>query len=557
MEAQQAAIKVRNALKQRCRTDLLFLSNNILGYKDVSYAVHGPIIDALPKLLGGEEAEQGYKPFKEIWQLEGTRSFLFLYPRGHLKTTLISQAHLIQWIINYPDIRILLSCATGDQIEKVVRAIKGVFQYNDNFRAVFPEFCPEKADDFGSKDQFIVPARKLTRGEPTLFSVTVGKTIAGYHPDVIFHSDLVDKENIKTPGGLNDVISHFQYMDPLLERYSSRDGYPATRGFTFVEGTPYDFGDLHNLISQDKEGKYAHWVKVIRPAQEDYPHGKILWPERFPPEELERIRKENNDWMFSAQYLMKCVPDGDGLCDPRDVAFVPGEVMRALVPRLRLQCVIDLAGMEATKKGDFTVLTIGGFDTDGRPYIPEIHCRKFSPEEVINLMFSIKARYPQLICFKIEKDAHARVLLPFLQREMSKRQTWLTVVELKRDNHTSKQHRIRGLRPWFKNSLIRFSADIPVSVKTELLDEIAQFPSESAGVHDDILDTLADLMQDGDNGFNIDVVADPPDLKTAFFGQPQPKPRFMGFDENGIGMWTDGYTDRAAPTGEYLPTGVM
>ena len=530
----------------------------VLGYIDVSEQVHGPILKIIPKFPGGEDVEKNgvweYRAFKEIWQLDGPREFLILYPRGHLKTTLVSQAFLIQCIINFPDIRILLSCATGDQVEKVIRAIKGVFQFNENFRALFPEFCPKKADDFGSRDQFIVPARKLARGEPTLFAVTVGKTIAGYHPDMIFHSDLVDKENVKTPGGITDVIEHFKYMNPLLERYSARDGYPATRGFTFVEGTPYDFGDLHNMLSKSPD-----WEKVIKSAADPYPPEKpehILWPDRFPPKELERLRREMGDWMFSAQYLMKCIPQGDGLCDPKDVVFVPDEVIRNLMPRLRLQCIIDLAGMETTKTGDDTVLTVAGFDTDGRPYIPEINCGQFPPETVIELMFSIKRRYPGLILFKIEKDAHARVLLPFLQREMSKRNIYLNVVPIKRDNHTSKQHRIRGLRPFFQNHLIRFSDGIPLGIRHKLLDQIIQFPSESSGVHDDILDTLADAMQDAEGGATLDLVADPPDMKLAFFGQPQPKPRFMGFDESGIGMWTDGYTD-GKPSQEYSPTGIM
>ncbi len=808
----EAAMRGRNTLRQACRTDLFFLCK-VLGYPDVCWRVHGPILDVLQKFPGGEDHQNKktglleYRPYKEIWQLQGRREKLILYPRGHLKTTVVSQAHAIQWIINYPDIRILLSCATGDQVEKVIRAIKGVFQYSDAFRAVFPDFCPprEKASDFGSKDQFIVPARRTPRGEPTMFAVTVGKTIAGYHPDVIFHSDLVDKENVKTPGGIRDVIEHFQYMAPLLERYSARDGYPASRGFTFVEGTPYDFGDLHNMLMKNPD-----WHPVVKPAANPYPPrtaADILWPERFPAEELERLRREMGDWMFctphetpilmadasfkpigdvaigdvvlgwddneskprlrksrvldkgfieaadvqeitmasgrkltatpehlwlsgwqrrkghhrryaqvggkyrsvnmlsfvdhpgneemtadqqkmahrlsglfdgegsltakvtlnftqgnvknavvcariadhltalgfsyqpfhrkcakahwqpttlfqlhggyrtvfrfmrmcdparrqeivdrllphtsrftqrdkvvsvkpagkrkvywlttetgnyvawgyasknSAQYLMKCVAQGDGLCDPKEIKFLSHSIVRELLPRLRLQCIIDLAGMEKTRDGDDTVLTVAGFDRDGRAIVPEIHCGQFAPEEVIGLMFDIKRRYPSLICFKIEKDSHARVLLPFLQREMSKRNIYLSIIEIKRDTHTSKQQRIRGLRPWLKNSLITFSDAIPLTTKQKLLDQVAQFPSQSSGVHDDILDTLADAMQDGEGGVTVDVVADPPDMKFGQFGVQRPPDRFLGFGEAGVSRWLygeDGKQDVRSMTG--------
>jgi hypothetical protein len=328
----------------------------VLGYHDVSRHIHGSILDALQKFPGGEEKEVSenvwvYEPAIPIQHLEGSRQRLILFPRGHLKTTLVSQAHLIQWVLNFPDIRILLSCYTGDQVENVIRKVKGVFQFNEQFRALFPEFCPkpEKASDFGSKDNFTTPARKMVRGEPTVFSVTVGKTIAGYHPDVIFHSDLVDKENVKTPGGINDVIEHFRYMNPLLERYNASEGREASRGWIYVEGTPYDFGDLHVQLADDNK-MGAAWTKVIRPAENE--KGEILWPERFPREELDRIKSDIGEWLYSAQYLMKCIPEGDGLCDPKDVAFVPANVIRDLLPRLRLHVTVDLHGMEQSNKSD-------------------------------------------------------------------------------------------------------------------------------------------------------------------------------------------------------------
>lgn len=130
------------------------------------------------------------------------------------------------------------------------------------------------------------------------------------------------------------------------------------------------------------------------------------------------------------------------------------------------------------------------------------------------------------------------------------------IYPIKRDTHTSKQHRIRGLRPWFKQSIIRFSQDIPLNTKNELMDEVAQFPSQSSGVHDDILDTLADLMQNQEgDGVTYDVVADLPDEKFSQFGRQRGVDRFLGFGENGVAQWLYG----PDPSGEQkrYPTGVM
>ena len=531
---------MRFPLRQKCRVDLMYLCH-VLGYHDVSLEIHGPVMDKLQKFQGGEDREVGragdgqwfYVPFVPMPALKGSRRNLFLDARGHLKTTLITIAHTVQWIINYPDVRVLISTATGDQAEGIMRAIKSHFQFNDAFRTLFPEFCPppSRAADFGSRDQFIIPCRRLKHlKEPTVWSCSVGKVIAGVHPDVVKNSDLVDKENVKTPGAIREVISHFKFINPLIERYNATEQYPATTGWNDVEGTRYDYGDLYSTLLASPD-----WVHHVRGAYKDEACTKPLWPSRFPVDELEKARRELGDWEFSSQYLNKCIPASDGLCDPqKDVAFIPKEVLDGILPRLRLHCTIDLAGMENTRSGDLTVFTVGGFDRDGRLYIIEIRCGHYSPEEVIGHIFNLHSMYPQMVDFKIEKEAHSRVLLPFLKREMAKRGRYPMIYPIKRDTHTSKQHRIRGLRPWFKTGIIRFSDAIPLNTKQELLDEIAQFPSQSYGVHDDILDTLADLMQDQEGGVTADVVADPVGQK---FGEAKYPDRFLGFGEDGVATW--------------------
>jgi hypothetical protein len=49
---------------------------------------------------------------------------------------------MIQWILNYPNIRILLSSGTGDQVHGFLKEIKGHFQFNDILRWLYPEYCP-------------------------------------------------------------------------------------------------------------------------------------------------------------------------------------------------------------------------------------------------------------------------------------------------------------------------------------------------------------------------------------------------------------------------------
>jgi predicted phage terminase large subunit-like protein len=197
--------------------------------------------------------------------------------------------------------------------------------------------------------------------------------------------------------------------------------------------------------------------------------------------------------------------------------------IRNIRSTLRIHTTVDVAGMESYSRGDYTVLTTAGFDQDGRVYILEIRRGHFSPTEVINHIFDIWLSHKPLD-IKIEKEAHSRVLVSFLRREMSKRQIFPNIMELKRDTRTSKIQRIKGLEPWFSSGVIRFHKDI--AFKTDLVREIVEFP---ASKHDDILDTIADQMQNRDGGVNIDVIADGNERADPFSFNPIPQ--FEGFDQ--------------------------
>jgi predicted phage terminase large subunit-like protein len=261
---------------------------------------------------------------------------------------------------------------------------------------------------------------------------------------------------------------------------------------------------------------------------------------------------------FSNQMLSNPIPPEGGLCDAKDIVFMPRSVISELMPRFRLHCTIDLHGLEPAKNdNDYTVLTVGGFDHDGRLYVVDIRRGRFTPDQVIWHVFDVYKRFPRILDFKIEKDAHARVLLPFLQREAVKRQKFPTMVPIRRDTHVSKQQRIRGLQPWFKAGIVRFADDL--GCKTDLILEIMQFPSQSSGVHDDLLDTLADMMQSQEPGqVTSDVYPDSPDWTHGQFGRGYPQDKFIGFEDNtGREMWNSGIYGPDPEKGKRSITGIM
>ena len=522
---------------------MFFLAKDVLQYRDLEDMPHRILCDTPQKFLGGtdyvdEKTGQWmrYAPMKDLWELQGERFRLMLFPRGCFKTTILTMAHTIQWILNYPDVRILISTATGSLAASILSEIKGHFQFNERFFYLFPEFCParNKVSEFGNQEQFTV-ANRLRKWlkEPTCSTSSVGKVVAGFHYEVLKFSDLVDKENVKTPNQILDVIDHFKYCDPLLER----SPLPPHHGWKDVEGTRYGVGELYGeLIREQEKSKEKNWhIRIESADPQDRADGKPFFPSRFPKLELDRILADEGPYQFNSQYRLRPIAESGSLATRDQIICFPRKALAAL--GLRKHTTVDLAGMEDKKGNDYTVLTTCGFDRDGRVYVLDVRRGHFTPFEVIAHIFDIHLTHqPQDI--KIEKDAHARVLLPFLTREMAKKGVYPNIVALPRDTRMSKTSRIRGLQPWFRAvpSVIRFLEDIPALpyVLEEILNYNVDRPDPS--IHDDILDTLADQLQNRDGGVEYDVYPgmNMPDIPLR---PPWEVNKFLGWNEDGTPTW--------------------
>ena len=520
--------------RQGCRTNLYYLCK-VLGYNDVQPKVHGRLIANLQQFKGGVDEigsrelanlkenqialpnmkaiREGYRPFvPDFLDLEGPRKRANFFPRGSLKTTVQSIAHSIQWIINYPDIRICFSTHTDTFGKEVTNEIRKHFMGNATFRYLFPEHVPwgKAVNDFGNQEFFDTLARQTFRREHTWSFMTVGSHMAGRHFDVAKHDDLVDAENVRTLDRIQAIRKHLGDFEPLIEKYN----HPVKgemKGWEDLAGTFYDFSDANYTLYEAETAKEPGkriWSVVMESAAPNYPDGPYLWPERIGPKALKEIEDDPNRGpaVLAAQYLMNPIPPGSGLIESQDeIIWTPRRVMNELYARLALFAAVDLAGMDTSRSkntdNDYSVVTVGGFGTDGHLYILEcIHGRP-SPEKVIEELFAVAKRHPRLTYIKVEKEAHARVLLKFLKSEESKRGVWLPIMELQRDNQMSKQQKIRGLQPWFKRGMIHFSDDLPC--KTAIINEIMRFPKFQ---HDDILDTVCDLMSSRDGGADANVM---------------------------------------------------
>jgi predicted phage terminase large subunit-like protein len=604
--------------RQRARTDLVFLCNELLGYPDVSWKIHGEMIGCLQQFYGGIDNfnidgkdramipmdGSSYVPFcPNIYDLPGNRNNMILFSRDCLKSTVANIAHTIQWIINFPYIRVLLNTAIGDQAELFTIELLKHFRFNETFRFFFPEFCPHgNVAEWGNLSGFTCPLKDriepLYRNptkEPTFSYKTVGSVVSSGHVDVEKFDDIVDKENVKTKDQIRSVNSHFSMMEPLIQNFQIDkmkaeiyEKYGNT-GWRDVIGTRYDFGDLYGVLIDDEERRKtlrediqkkateeaarlrqlgddrqatsaeveaAKRMDEFRPIWRIYlqsalkkgtsardPQAEAYWPERLPLRRLIDIEDDPFEPLTKAysQYYLNPLPPKSGLVSSQsDIVFVPRKVIDEIMPHLRLHVAIDLHGMEDNEGNDFTVVNYLGFGRDGRPYVVNIWRARYGPEEVIDLMFRIHEgpHGHRIREFKIQKDHFARVLMPFFEREKARRlamgRTVPNVIAMPINNQRSKEQKIKGLRPWFRNKDVRFPDDL--SCRHDLTQEILKFPKCP---HDDILDTLADHLESWDGEVNPDVrpmpTVDPAAQKTP----ARLFDKFIGFGANGEPMFSN------------------
>jgi predicted phage terminase large subunit-like protein len=434
---------------------------------------------------------------------------------------------------------------TETAVKDFLKQIKDHFTQNTDFRRLFPEHVPwgKGIDNFGTTEVLDTKARtSFSAKEHTIKTMTVDSAKSSAHYEAVFIDDAIDETNAKIPERIEAVKQSLAALEPLVDKRESAEG--GQRGWTYFTGTPYDNSDAGWTIYEEEEAKIGpavyeeimamnetekelavkqvisegfrfapkQWACNVQSAAPNWPNGPFLWPERYGYKVLKAIEDNPMAGIFalSAQYLMNPVPSGSGLVDKKEqIVWTPRQRMNEIYPRLyqSMYAALDLAGMNPETKNsqsnDYTVLTVGGFGTDGHLYIPEMHHGRPTMKELIDLMYAVYRRHPRIRYFKVPEDLLGQVLMPELKRAREQR-GWLPVLGMPIDNRQSKKHKIKGLQPLFAQGIIHFVDDIPC--RTNVVLEVTRFPRYA---HDDILDTLHELITNPDGSIVSELMGAP------------------------------------------------
>lgn len=358
----------------RCLDDLYFLITKILYYNDAHK--YGPFHKWMCDTVG---------------KVPGTRE-LWLLPRDHFKTTILTIGHAIQQLLRDPTQALLIVSRKDDHAFVWSDEMRRQFTSNERLRQLFPQWCAGSLNELGSTSEWTVPAYIYVTGhrrrEPSVTVASMKGRKQSRHYNWVYPDDCMDKED-SSEVGLREIREDWKEIIPLIDR----------DGGVVACGTRKHYNDLYQAIMDT--GIYKVYVRHgLESAKEtckedecsrfalphpapDFKTGKPLEPARMTRKDYDsklrecEIDAKLGQSFFWHEYMNIPFSPTDRVFQPSwfprlDDAMIPGG--HEPFERLSKWIAVDTAWKDEEHPTgyDFTVLVIGGFDDHGRLYILDI-----------------------------------------------------------------------------------------------------------------------------------------------------------------------------------------
>lgn len=512
-------------IAERAKVDLFYFCKYVLGYGDVMDArVHGPLCRSLRTLLFYQNPEDALKyefpsdygieevpgiPLEEqmpseeakaaFWEWEEQfeprvsagasvadklditlTNLLALLPRGTLKSSVITIGFSMQWLLNFPEDRVLIDSEVFEKSKGFLAEIKGHYQDSKGLRdvyfTVYGKYPDEKKTQYNpegtevwSTEKIVLTCRGRQRKEPSIDCSGIGVSKNGMHYDLILMDDLHSEQNTKNTEQIETVKDHYKLMYSLLE-----PGHPAV-----VVGTRWNYNDLYQMIIDEEKEDFNFITRSAESAD-----GALFYEKRLSAKQLKVFRRRQGAYLYSCQYLNNPVDD--------ETATFKQSMMKHITMESLKDTKINWYGLvDPSWKGDYSdyaVIMIGGMDSKGQIYCRYMYRQKLTYAEIVKKMFEINAMY-QPKQWLLETTATQKSIQYFLEQEQKVQSTMLRVREI-RGQRAQKEERIMALAPYYELGRAFHLRDCP---QIEILEsELINFPRSK---YDDASDCWAGILE--------------------------------------------------------------
>jgi len=390
----------------------------------------------------------------------GEKNFLNIAFRGCAKTTLAKLFYSFALLNDEDASRKYLKVLTKDG-KNSKQVVTDIYNLMIEVRHIYGDMF---LNDSNKKREETMGSFTMRNGVK-LAAGTVGQTQRGhvqdaFRPDLIWFDDIEDRDSADSDTITQNIISK---VDEAIQGLSVDGSYMCTANYIT------DIGVIQNMRSKNVE-------EIIVPLLDEC--GVPTW-DYFTEEKCTAIRLDAEDWY------------GEYMCDPvtganrefKSEYFLPIKMSRVMEKTTRLFLTVDSA-VKKDEGADFCGFTMNWVDDQNKWHFKSWR-EHLNSGELFDKFFELWNHWSPkgLECIGLEETTFTIAILPFLEEEMRKRNTFIKMVPLKHGG-TKKETRIRGLIP-------RYTSGSIFHIEGECKDlegELLRFPSSQ---NDDASDSAA------------------------------------------------------------------
>lgn len=387
---------------------------------------------------------------------------MLLMPPRHGKSELASRRFPAWYLGRHPEKQIACVSASEPLSQDFGREVRNLIQ-SDEYRAIFDVLL---AEDSQAKGKW------HTKQGGIYYALGIGSQFMGRGADVL----LIDDPFASMADALSEV-----------ERKNVWDWYSGTaynrlqpNGAIVLINHRMHEDDLSGMLLAQQASGGDRWEVVELQAIND--DGEALWPEAYPIEALERIRRNTQTRFWSALYQQRPAPEeGD---------YFKADWLRwcdVLPPKAQMQFYGGSDYAVTANGGDYTVHAVIGLDPDGRMYLVDLWRRQAASDVWVEAFCDLVKEWKPL-GWAEEKGQIAAGVGPLIDRRSRERSAYVAREQFPvRADKAVRAQSIRG-RMAMEGLYIPRGAPWAAELRSELL----HFP---AGKHDDQVDALGLIGQ--------------------------------------------------------------
>lgn len=405
------------------------------------------------KFLTPKHIKQIAKKLEAIEQGDIKRLMIFTAPR-HGKSHLGTEMFPSWYLGRNPTKNVILASYGQSLANDFGRRVKNQID-GPIYKEIFDDV--QLSQDSKSKSHF-----SLTKGG-SYYAVGVGGAITGRGGHLIICDDLIkNSEEARSTVYQNNLREWYQTT--LRTRL-------MTDGAIVLIMTRWSEKDIASwIIENDTDGE---WDILTLPAISD--NGEALWPEKYPIEELNKLKKQLGTKNFNALYQQIPSPD-EGNVIKRDwlryYRKLPANIKNVVIS-------VDTTFTDRPTSDNCAICVLGRSVNSESIYLIDFKVDKMNFMDALGNIQKMYKKYPQSTVI-IEKSANGLALIETLKRFIPK--------VLGITPKGSKLTRILNVSPLFESGQIYFPHPEMRFDVSDVIEELVTFPD---GKHDDFCDSLS------------------------------------------------------------------